>query len=130
MDFQIKYLSWKTKVDSYVKYLTGIEYYESDNIKQFYNNGFEDKVVSLIISKNISPKKKYTEEEWINDIEKVFFIFNININEDIKNKILKKHFPNNPFNVSCSLLKDYGYLSLSLFYEVENTNSKNSNIFL
>ena len=130
MDFQIKYLSWKTKVDSYVKYLTDIEYYEIDNIKQFYNSGFEDKVVSLIISKNIYPKKKYTEEEWINDIKKVFFIFNININEDIKNKILKKHFPNNPFNVSCSLLKNYGYLSLSLFYEEGNTNSKNSNIFL
>ena len=54
MDFQIKYLEWKTKVDSYVKYLTNIEYYEIDNMKQFYNSGFEDKVVSLIISKNIS----------------------------------------------------------------------------
>ena len=130
MDFQIKYLEWKTKVDSYVKYLTNIEYYEIDNIKQFYNSGFEDKVVSLIISKNISPKKNYTEEEWMNDIQKVFCIFDININQDIQNKILKKHFPNNPFNVSCSLLKNYGYLSLSLFYGDENTESKNSTIFL
>ena len=61
MDFQIKYLSWKAKVDSYVKYLTNIEIYDFDNIKQFYNNGFEDKVVSLIISKDISPKKNYTK---------------------------------------------------------------------
>ena len=28
MDFQIKYLSWKAKVDSYVKYLTNIEIYD------------------------------------------------------------------------------------------------------
>ena len=130
MDFQIKYLEWKTKVDSYVKYLTGFEYYDIDNIKQFYNSGFEDKVVSLIISKNISPKKKYTQEEWLDDIKKVFCIFEISINEGIQNKILKKHFPNNPFNVSCALLKNYGYLSLSLFYEEENNDSKDSNIFL
>ena len=54
MDFNdLKYLSWKTKVNSYVKYLVGEEDYNLDNIKEFYNNGFEDKIVALIISKNI-----------------------------------------------------------------------------
>ena len=59
----------------------------------------------------------------------MFCIFEINITENIQNKILKKHFPNNPFNVACSILKNYGYLSLSLFYE-NNSDYKSNDIFI
>ena len=115
MDFQIKYLSWKTKVDSYVKYLTNLDFYDYDNLKQFYNNGFEDKIVSLIISKNIINTKKYNRHEWWNELDKVFNMFEINIKDNIKSQIVEKHFPIPPLEVACLLLKDYGYLSLQIF---------------
>jgi hypothetical protein len=124
MDFQIKYLSWKTKVDSYVKYLTGLEIYEYDNVKQFYNSGFDDKIVALIISRDIIDKKKYDKEEWWNDLNKVFSIFDIQINKIIKEKIIKKNFPVPPLNTACVIMQDYGYLSLSLFSN-DNENKIN-----
>ena len=124
MDFQIKYLSWKTKVDSYVKYLTNLECYECENIKQFYNSGFEDKIDSLIISKDIIEKKNYDEKIWWNDLSKVFNIFDIKINNNIKLKIIEKHYPNPPLDVACIIMKDYGYLSLTILSN-ENGNEIN-----
>ena len=37
MDNNIKYLYWKTKVNSYVKYLVDEDNYDFNNMKQFYN---------------------------------------------------------------------------------------------
>ena len=123
MDFNIKYLSWKTKVSSYVKYLSGENNYDFDNIKQFYNNGFEDKVVALIISKNII-KKHINENSWWEDINRAFTLFDIKMNDSMRQKIIDKEFPKNPLNVACKIIKDYGYLSLSLYTEKENIDTK------
>ena len=123
MDFNIKYLSWKTKVSSYVKYLSGENNYDFDNIKQFYNNGFEDKVVALIISKNII-KKHINKNSWWEDINRAFTLFDIKMNDNMRQKIIDKEFPKNPLNVACKIIKDYGYLSLSLYTEKENIDTK------
>ena len=123
MDFNIKYLSWKTKVSSYVKYLSGENNYDFDNIKQFYNNGFEDKVVALIISKNII-KKHINKNSWWEDINRAFTLFDIKMNDSMRQKIIDKEFPKNPLNVACKIIKDYGYLSLSLYTEKENIDTK------
>ena len=123
MDFNIKYLSWKTKVSSYVKYLSGENNYDFDNIKQFYNNGFEDKVVALIISKNII-KKHINKNSWWEDINRAFTLFDIKMNDSMRLKIIDKEFPKNPLNVACKIIKDYGYLSLSLYTEKENIDTK------
>ena len=80
MDFNIRYLSWKTKVSSYVKYLSGENNYDFDNIKQFYNNGFEDKVVALIISKNII-KKHINKNSWWDGINRAFTLFDIKMHK-------------------------------------------------
>ena len=130
MDFNdLKYLSWKTKVNSYVKYLVGEEDYNLDNIKEFYNNGFEDKIVALIISKNIVKKKTFNENTWWEDINRVFTLFNIKLNDNIRQNIIKKYYPKEPFNISCKILKNYGYLSLSLFIN-DKQKKENTNFFV
>jgi hypothetical protein len=117
-------LDWNTKVNSYVNYLSGENNYNFDNLKQFYNNGFEDKVVALIISKNII-KKNIDENSWWSDINRALTLFDIKINDNLRKKIIAKEFPKNPFNVACQIIKEYGYLSLSLYTEKETDNIKN-----
>lgn len=130
MDFnEVKYLSWKTKVNSYVKYLVGEDNYNLDNIKQFYNNGFDDKIVALIISKSIIQKKSYNENTWWEDINRVFTIFNIKMDTNLRDNIIKKYYPKEPFNISCKILKNYGYLSLSLFVN-DKQKKENTNYFI